>query len=281
MHLDRLIAVLEAVAVAGRPLSASELQQATGLPRPTCYRLLQTLAEHRLLEDPAANARYRIGERLTRIALLGKSDVDVRHAAAPTLRDAAIDLGEAVFLSRYRNKGVEIVHVETPADATRSYIHPGLGYRPMHACSCSKAIAAFAEDGFREEILNGPLKAYTQHTKITREALADEFAAIRERGYAECVEEIEVGVSSVAAPIRIGTIGATFSIGATGPIRRFSASHRAALGKELLRLAPKVASAIQLYVPGAGSAVTSRPRPEPLAAGAPPPPRAAARARPG
>jgi len=249
MHLDRLIAVLETVAVAGRPLSASELQQATGLPRPTCYRLLQTLAEYRLLEDPAGNARYRVGERLIRIALLGRSDLDLRHAAAPTLKDAAIDLGEAVFLSRFRNKGVEIVHVETPADATRSYIHPGLGYRPMHACSCSKAIAAFAEDEFREEILNGPLKAYTEHTKITREALAEEFAAIRAQGYAECVEEIEVGVSSVAVPIQIGGIGATFSIGATGPIRRFSAPHRAALGAALKRLARKVTSAIQLYDP--------------------------------
>jgi len=185
-----------------------------------------------------------------RIALLGRSDLDVRHAAGPVLKEAAIDIGEAVFLSRFRNKGVEIVHVETPADATRSYVHPGLGYRPMHACSCSKAIAAFAEDGFCEEILNGPLKAYTEHTKVTRAALTEEFAAIRERGYAECVEEIEVGVSSVAAPIRIGAIGATFSIGATGPIRRFDATHRAALGAELQRLAVKVASAIQLHDPG-------------------------------
>jgi DNA-binding IclR family transcriptional regulator len=246
MHIDRLISVLETVAVAGRPVSASELGQATGLPRPTCYRLLQTLAEHRLLEDAEGNARYLVGERLIRIALLGKSDVDVRHAAAPTMKDAAIDLGEAVFLSRFKNKGVEIVHVETPADATRSYIHPGLGYRPMHACSCSKAIAAFAEEGLREDILKGPLKAYTEHTKITREALTREFAAIRTRGYAECVEEIEVGVSSVAAPVQIGKIGAIFSIGATGPIRRFTVPHRARIGAELQRWALRVTSSIRL-----------------------------------
>ena len=249
MHLDRLITVLEAVAVAGRPVSPRELQAATGLPRPTCYRLLQTLADHRLLEDHQDNARYQIGERLTRIALLGRSDIDVRHAAAPTLKDAAIDLGEAVFLSRFRNKGVEIVHVETPADATRSYIHPGLGRRPMHACSCSKAIAAFAEEDFREDILNGPMRAYTDHTKITREALEQEFTEIRTRGYAECVQEIEVGVSSVAAPIQIGRIGASFSIGATGPVRRFTPQHRAAIGADLKQVAQKVASAIRLYDP--------------------------------
>ena len=247
MHLDRLISVLETVAVAGRPVSASELQQVTGLPRPTCYRLLQTLADHRLLDDPEDNARYLVGERLIRIALLGKSDVDVRHSAAPTMKDAAINFGEAVFLSRFRNKGVEIIHVETPADPTRAYIHPGLGYRPIHACSCSKAIAAFAEESFQEDILNGPLKAYTAHTKITREALRQEFADIQARGYAECVEEIELGVSSVAAPIQIRNIGAMFSLGVIGPVRRFTDAYRAKIGTELTQLASKVSSAFQLY----------------------------------
>ena len=247
MHLDRLIAVLETVAVAGRPVSASELQQATGLPRPTCYRLLQTLAEHRLLDDPDKNSRYLIGERLIRIALLGQSDVDVRHAAAPTMKEAAVEFGEAVFLSRFRNKGVEIIHVETPSDPTRAFIHPGLGYRPMHACSCSKAIAAFAEEGFQNDLLSGPMKVYTEHTKITPDALAREFTQIVERGYAECVEEIEIGVSSVAAPIRIGNVGPTFSVGAIGPIRRFTDRYRARIGKALCALAPKISSAIQLY----------------------------------
>ncbi|MDX1522845.1 MAG: IclR family transcriptional regulator C-terminal domain-containing protein, partial [Anaerolineae bacterium] len=97
--------------------------------------------------------------------------------------------GEAVFLSRFRNKNVEIIHVEIPGDPRRAYIHPGLGLRPLHACSCSKAIAAFAETAFQEDILNGPMKAYTQHTKVTKDVLRQEFSDIRSRGYAECVEE--------------------------------------------------------------------------------------------
>jgi len=246
MHLERLLAVLEAVAVSGRAVSAPEVQQLTGLPRPTCYRLLQSLADQRLLDEPEPG-RYLVGERLVRLALLGQTDVDASQSAAPTLREAADQFGEAVFLSRYRNKGVEIIHVETPHDATRSFVHPGLGFRPMHACSCSKVIAAFAEDGFREEILSGPMLSYTPQTKRDPDALREEFAAIRMAGYAECVEEIEVGVSSVAAPIRIGNIGATFSIGATGPMRRFTAKRREEIGKELCALAGKVALALQVH----------------------------------
>jgi len=246
MHLDRVMSILETVAIAGRAVTAPEVQAATGLPRPTCYRLLQSMAEQRLLDEPDPG-RYLVGERLVRLALMGQSDVDVCQAAAPALRAAADRFGEAVFLSRYRNKGVEIIHVETPGDATRSYVHPGLGVRPMHACSCSKVIAAFAEDGFRDEILAGPMRSYTPNTKQDPEALRAEFALIRQEGFAECVEEIELGVSSVAAPVRVGNIGATFSVGATGPVRRFTPSRRAEIGAGLCLLAGQVAQALQIH----------------------------------
>ena len=49
MHLDRLVAVLEAVASAGRAVSPADVQRHTRIPRPTCYRLLQSLAESREL----------------------------------------------------------------------------------------------------------------------------------------------------------------------------------------------------------------------------------------
>ena len=246
MHLDRLISVLETVAVAGRPISAADLQQATGLPRPTCYRLLQTLTQERLL-DESPDGGVQIGERLVRIALLGRTDLDVCQTAAPALKEAAIALGEAVFLSRFRKTGVEIIHVEVPSDPKRSFVHPGLGFRPMHACSCSKVIAAYAEEDFREAILQDTMRAYTRHTQTSTDALRAEFTDIIKRGYAECVEEIEIGVSSVAAPVQIGNIGATFSVGATGPIRRFTQEQRAKIGKDMIALSAKVAGAIQLY----------------------------------
>lgn len=251
MHLDRLIAVLETVANAGRAVSPVDVQRATDIPRPTCYRLLQALTEHRLLEEPDGESRYLIGDRLKRIAFLGQADADVCQVAAPILVGTAIEFGEAVFLSRFRHRAVEIVRVETPLDAARSFIHPGLGERPMHACSCSKAIAAFADQEFQKEILSGPLRAYTKRTKTLPSEVERELAVIRARGYAECVEEIEVGVSSVAAPIRIGDLGVPFSVGATGPIRRFTSRHRKKIGAGLIEVAQQIAANLQLVHTGA------------------------------
>jgi len=59
-----------------------------------------------------------------------------------------------------------------------------------------------------------------------------------------------MGVSSVAAPVRIGNIGVIYSVGATGPVRRFTSAKRAGIGAQLQGLAGKVGNAIGLY--GAG-----------------------------
>lgn len=250
MHLDRLIEVLEVVATAGRPVSAREVQQATKIPKPTSYRLLQSLQEQRLLQAPGADGRYVIGERLIRIALLGKSDVDVRQVSAPLLQAATAQFNETVFLARFRDSRVELIHVETPNDPARAYIHPGLGERPLHACSCSKAIAAFAEPAFQDSILNRAMKKYTEHTKITATELRQDFEQIRAQGFADCDQEIDIGVASVAAPVMVGKIGASFSVGAVGPVRRFQSAYRRQIGQQLTVLATKISGAIQLCPAG-------------------------------
>ncbi len=246
MHLERLINLLEIVSIIGRPVSATEMQAASGLPKPTCYRLVQTLHEQGLIEEAGGEGRYVIGERLIRIALLGKSDVDVRRVAAPLLKGAAVIFNETVFLARLRDSKVEIIHVETPEDAARPFIHPGIGERPLHACSCSKAIAAFADTEFQDTITQGKLEAYTVHTTTTRDDLLAEFELVRRQGFADSDQEIDIGISSVAAPVTIGNIGATFSVGAVGPVRRFGTEYRHGIGRKLTELATKISGAIQL-----------------------------------
>ena len=119
MHLDRVMKILEAVATTGRPVSALEVQNLTDLPRPTCYRLLQTMTAQRLLDEPETG-RFLVGERMVRLAFLAQPDGDICLATAPTLQEAADQFGEAIFLSRLRSKGVELslIHISEP---TRPY----------------------------------------------------------------------------------------------------------------------------------------------------------------
>ncbi|UMA63618.1 helix-turn-helix domain-containing protein [Roseivivax marinus] len=234
MHLDRLTLILETVGQKGEA-TVADICAHTDLPRPSAYRLVQELVGAGLLE-PVARGRFALGTRLKRIVRSDHSDAALIEIVAPALRQASAEHGAAFFLSRQRGRAVEIIHVETP-DTGVSFLHPGLGKRPLHACSCSKAVAAFSPDLLASKTLEGRLKAYTEFTLTRVEDLAAELDVIRARGYAECVEEIERGMCSVAAPLADTGPGATMSIGATGSIRVFTPEARDRIGNVLCGMA--------------------------------------------
>lgn len=237
MHLERLTMILEIVGQKGSA-TVAEICAHTDLPRPTTYRLVNDLTDAGLL-DPVSKGQFTIGYRLKQITEPDQSDQALLETIAPVLGNAADTHGAAFFLSRLRGNAVEIIAVETP-DTGVSFLHPGLGKRPLHACSCSKAIAAFSPAV--AETMSIRLKAHTEFTKTDRAEVAAEFALIRRRGYAECVEEIELGSCSVAAPLGPGGQPPTMSIGATGSVRVFTPTFRKRMGKELISIANELSA---------------------------------------
>lgn len=235
MHLERLTTILEVVSQLGEA-TVTEICAHTDLPKPTGYRLVGDLTEAGLL-DPVTKGQFAVGYRLKQIVEPDHSDQVLLDTITPVLRNAADTHGASFFLSRLRGKAVEIIAVETP-DTGVSFLHPGLGKRPLHACSCSKAVAAFSPAV--AETMTGRLKAYTEFTHTDPAELAAEFESIRKRGYAECIEEIERGMCSVAAPLGPDADTPTMSIGATGSMRVFTPTFRKRIGKELLSLADEL-----------------------------------------
>lgn len=232
MYLERVTLILEIVGQKGEA-TVADVCAHSELPKASAYRLVQDLVGAGLL-DPVGRGRYAVGTRLRRVTGPDHSDQVLLETIAPALRRAAEAYGAACFLSRVRGRAVEIVHVETP-DTGVSFLHPGLGRRPLHACSCSKAVAAFSPDVARA--VDGRLKAYTTSTITDPDELEAEFEQIRRRGYAECVEEIELGMCSVAVPLGPDGRPPDMSIGATGSVRVFTPAFREHLGTELIRLA--------------------------------------------
>ncbi len=239
MHLERLTLILEIVSQKGEA-TVAEICAHSDLPKPSAYRLVQDLVGVGLL-DPVGRGQFTIGTRLKGITNNDHSDRALLETITPRLKQAATQFGAAFFLSRLRGKSVEIIHVETP-DTGVSYLHPGLGKRPLHACSCSKAVAAFSPELFSTGEMEGRLRGYTEFTLTNVHDLEAEFATIRQRGFAECVEEIERGMCSVAAPLAPSGPGATMSIGATGSVRVFTPGFRENLGPQIAKIAYEISA---------------------------------------
>jgi DNA-binding IclR family transcriptional regulator len=241
MHLERLTCILEIVGQKGEA-TVAEICAHSDLPKPSAYRLVQDLVSVGLLE-PVGRGTFMIGTRLKQVTHSDQSDRALLDLIAPILKQAAAQFGTAFFLARLRGKSVEIIHVETPYTGV-SYLHPGLGKRPLHACSCSKAVAAFSPDLFLTGEMEGRLRAYTEFTLTNVHDLEAEFEIIRQRGFAECVEEIERGMCSVAAPLAPSGPGATLSIGATGSVRVFTPAFRENLGPRITGIAGEISTSL-------------------------------------
>ena len=244
MYLERLLTIVEAVSRHGSDgaLTVAEIARETGFPKPSVYRQVNDLVEADLLE-PRENGRYGLGLRAKRLGGQIVSDNHLRQLVMPMLKKAAREHGVVFFLSRFNGAAVEIIHAEVPATGV-SYLHPGMGARPLHACSCAKAIAAFSSEAGLKKALSSRLKAFTEHTKTALPDLEAEFARIRLAGFAECVEELETGICSVAAPVMIDGCAVQFSLGATGTKRVFKPQARKALGGILNSLCAELAHLI-------------------------------------
>lgn len=219
---ERVIQLLEAIAGAAAPVNVRDLVEMTGFPKATIYRNVALLLESGLLEETDDGSRYVLGMRFVRIALTGKADSHVIRAVTAMMQAAVADLGETAFFARYRGGRISIVAVETPSDPAISHIYPGLGPRPVHACSSAKAIAAFLAPELREDMIDVTPVRFTSRTITDHALVKRELDQVRRNGFAVCEGEIDEGVTSVAIPVEIARLGAIFSIGVVGPSARIT-----------------------------------------------------------
>ncbi len=243
--LERLIQLLEAISAASGPVSVQDLINITGFPRTSIYRNITTLQECGFVEEAEPGNRYVLGMRFVKIALTGKADSHVINAVSPMMQKTVRTLAETAFLARYRGGRVELIHVVTPTDPAVSFVYPGLGQRPVHACASAKAIAAFIDPLLQASMNDTNPLPYNSRTIVEKEAIARELENVRRNGYALCDGEMEEGVLSCAVPVLVDRLGAIFSIGIIGPSSRTRNVIQDRVLPVLRREAIRAAAAIQ------------------------------------
>jgi DNA-binding IclR family transcriptional regulator len=221
--LGRAIDLLRAVAER-RGASASELARATGLPRSTVTRTLSTLADAGLVEHPGD---WVLGYELVRLARAADPYHGLVEAARGVLARLRDDTDESALLAVTRGRpDIEIVLQLDPAR------HVGVGSWvgvdvPLHASAAGKLALAELE---REEraawLRRNPLVQFTQSSITDAQTFMAELDRVRRRGWAEIVDELEDGLTSLAVPVRGGDGSLAGLIGISGPTFRLGRTRR-------------------------------------------------------
>jgi DNA-binding IclR family transcriptional regulator len=137
------------------------------------------------------------GRASLRFARSGKGRDDLLELAEPRLRRLASETGETANLIVPRPAGTEAI---AQADGSHMLGTSNWIGRPL-GLHCTAAGKVFLAHGVAT-LADGSLDAWTSETITSRAALQDDLDGVLERGYALLVDELEPGLSAVAAPVR-------------------------------------------------------------------------------
>ena len=130
----------------------------------------------------------------------------------------AAELGETINVAVLQEHFA--VNVDQARGPSTVATHNWIGQlTPVHCTSSGKVLIAHLEPDRRLLATSG-MTALTPHTVTGTDRLDEQLAAVREAGYATAVEEYELGLNAVAAPVRdhTGTVIAAISV--SGPSYR-------------------------------------------------------------
>lgn len=235
--VDRVVTVLELLAEHRDGLRVADVARSLEVHRATASRLLGSLAARRIVERDALG-RYRLGAGMIRFAAVALTGLDVVTRAREQLEELSARTGETVSLAVL--DGTSVVYLDQSAGDHAVVAGNWVGRRsPAYASSSGKVLLAFGEETARRRALRGPFERLTRHTIDTARDLEAALDQVRRRGYATTISELEDGLSTVAAPVRVrGEVVAAVSVG--GPSFRLPARELPRLGRVMIDAADAI-----------------------------------------
>jgi len=223
--IDRAAQLLIAVADSDAPIGVGELAEATDLPKSTVSRLVAALERHALVQRDGVRGPLRPGPVMLRLARRGVGDRDLTELSADALRRLAEASAETINLAVPTPLGVE--HLSQVDSGHFIGSTNWIGRRvPHETTAVGKVFLAF-----------GAVRITQQHA-----GLVPELEAVRVRGYATAIGELEPGLAAMAAPVRAGAGDIVAALSISGPETRLTRERIAALQPVLLREAATVSA---------------------------------------
>jgi IclR family KDG regulon transcriptional repressor len=218
--VERAFLILEEVGQYKDGIGITELATKLNMYKSTIHRVLTTLVSIGYVEQDAVSGRYRLGYRLLVVSSRLLNNLDIRRESLPFLQKLADSTNEVVHLVVL--DGGEVVYIEKVEGTETMRMHSNIGKRvPVHCTGVGKSILAHLPPNKVSQIIREyGLEPHTVHTITSEEALLADFQLIRERGYALDMEENELGITCVAAPIWDYTDSVVASVSVSGPTMR-------------------------------------------------------------
>lgn len=215
--IERVSIILDVLSEYPQGLRLGILSDKAGLNKGTAHRLLSSLVFLDYVRQDAETKRYSLGFKLVELGNRLLSQIDLRTEARPFLMELAERTKETVHLVILdRLEVLYIDKVEAGVQPTGLRMVSMLGSRiPAHCCAVGKVLlAALPEEKVKEMAKKRGLPKRTKNTITNPAKLIEHLKLVNQKGYALDVEENEIGVKCVGAPVldQQGEVTAAISV---------------------------------------------------------------------
>jgi IclR family pca regulon transcriptional regulator len=198
--LAKGLKVIEAFSAEHPRLSIAEAAEIAGLDRATTRRCLLTLSE---LGYAAYDGKFfTVTPRILRLGTGCLATMPLPRIVQPILDRLSEEIGQSTSVSILDE--TEIVYVARAAQRRVMSIALMPGSRlPAYCTSMGRVLlAALDRDRVLTVLETSPRLARTEHTITDIDALMAEIDETRQRGYALIDQEVEIGLRSIAVPLK-------------------------------------------------------------------------------
>jgi len=233
--LQRGLRLLQLFSESPRGLTAKQVAGLSRLPVSTVHRFLTNLETSGFLScDGEGN--YRLGIACFAIGQATLGQLDIRRLSLPFLRELNQQTRETIHLTV--RHGLSAVYVEKLDSPEPLRIHSRLGASvPLYCTAVGKVMLAFMPQEERDRLLPElHVRRLTPNTVGNLQELQTELYRVRKNGYAYDMEEHEMHIRCLAAPIWDHTGSVQSSLSITAPLVRMPVTR-------LRQLAPLIQNA--------------------------------------
>lgn len=234
--VERTARVLLALARHPRGIGLSEFSRELQIPVGTLHRTVAALKEQDLVRE-THDARIALSVGVLVLSNAYLAGVDLREESLPVLLQLGRQTGETVHLGVLSSPSIVYIEKIDSAASVRMVSRVG-GTNPAVHTAIGHAILAYSSPETVEKVVADSSLQLSDEGAARR--FRDQLDRVREIGYAVDLEENEVGICCVGAPVFDNTGAPTAAISVSTPAHRFRHEEETALGTMVREMADTV-----------------------------------------
>lgn len=209
-------------------LSVTELANLLPCDKSQASRVLKVLAEYGMVQRDPDTQRYHLGWLMYAfsVRVSGRQTVSI---AGPMVRKLAARTGQTCWVAVLSGNEVLTLYTSRPkggdiiVNEWRGGVEPG-GVVPIFCTASGRALLSGEDDERVDELLSASTYAASgPNAPRTKDEVLQRLLTDRRRGYSVTVDELQLGTTSIAAPVRDGVGAPVMAIGLSGKTEEISA----------------------------------------------------------